>query len=189
MPFWGIPLAPPVTDHSTILSADLQASVWPETCGLGTAAMPTKRGRRGHSTAATITNSATVPSLSQELWEHVFSFLLRVDRLPIMAQVCHTWNKSTLTDPDLWRFLVVTCEPMVGGKSPLLAPQRRLPQTYGEYTPSRTVLEGALPVTLEQLLHVPKPSLVETIVFARDWAALPDIKEEEAWFGVMQVCN
>ena len=104
-----------------------------------------------------------------------------------MLKVCRTWWTCSRTDPELWRFLVVTCEVIEGGNSPALAPQRRLPQTHGEYAPSRAALEGALPLTLEQLINIPNPSFVETIVFARDWAALPNLREEEAWFEAMRV--
>lgn len=145
--------------------------------------MPSRRKRKaGPSTTAP---PAELPSLPFELWEHIFHFLLRVDRLPTL-NVCKRWHATSRTDPNLWSFLVVTCDQtVVGGKSAASA-QRRLPQTFGEYAQGRVVLEGALPVGLHQLQEIPDANFVETLVFASDWAALPEIADEQQWFDTLQ---
>ena len=147
--------------------------------------MAPKSSRRTRPARQLPSDPANLPVVSADVWEIIFSFMLRIHRLPLLC-VCKAWREAGLADADLWRFLVVTCESVTVNVA-AMAPQRRLPHIHGEYTPSRAVLEGALPVTLRQLTGLPHPSFVREIIFARDWAALPDIKEDEAWFEQMEV--
>ena len=140
------------------------------------------KSRRARPARQQKSDPANLPALSADLWEHTFSFMLRIHRLPTLC-VCKTWREAGLADANLWRFLVVTD---VNVNAAEMAPQRRLPQVHGEYTPSRAVLEGALPISLRQLSGLPQPSFVREIIFARDWAALPEIKEDEVWFEKME---
>lgn len=128
---------------------------------------------------------SSLPSLTQELWDHIFSFMLRIHRVKLL-HVCKAWHEASQTDPDLWRFLVITCEPF-GSDGTSMIQTCRLLHGFGEYSSVRAVLEGALPIPLHQLSKLPNPRFVEKIIFARDWAALPAIQDDSTWLQTMQV--
>ena len=102
--------------------------------------MAPKSSRRTRPARQLPSDPANLPVVSADVWEMIFSFMLRIHRLPLLC-VCKAWREAGLADADLWRFLVVTCESVTVNVA-AMAPQRRLPHIHGEYTPSRAVLNA-----------------------------------------------
>lgn len=144
--------------------------------------MPPKRRTRAR---RKMSDPSNVPALSLDLWQHIFSFQLRVHRFQNLC-VCRAWREAGWNDPDIWSFLVVTRD-SVHTDVAAMSPQRRLPQVYGEYSPSRAVLEGALPIALHRLSCLPNPKFVQEIIFASAWAAPREITDDDDSFSSIQV--